>query len=136
MIIEIQRTLYAETHTEGHLLIDGKKVMYTLELPWLENLTGRSCIPEGHYPMKYEDHVYGQVYRIYKVYGRSGILIHSGNTTADTRGCVLVGLKKKDINNDGVLDVVQSRKAMAKLSKIIGGGLHHIFITSKTGYNV
>ena len=75
--------------TKGHFVgID----IYTLELPWLDNKKGVSCIPTGTYPMEWtwSPRHKKEYWRIY-VPGRRGILIHRGNYLRDTSGCVLVG---------------------------------------------
>ena len=45
--------------------------------------------------------------------GREGILIHKGNTTRDTRGCILPGMGFGEV--DGLDAVTQSAKAMERL---------------------
>lgn len=75
--------------TVGHFAGLG---IFTLELPWLENRRGVSCIPVGEYLM-----VWGWSPRFRKnfwrigVPHRQGILIHKGNYLRDTSGCILVG---------------------------------------------
>ena len=78
------------------------KICRTLELDWQNNNRNVSCIPEGVY--KIRQRKVGKYFNAYKkrwgheysieiegVEGRSAILIHTGNSTKDTRGCVLVG---------------------------------------------
>ncbi len=50
---------------------------------------------------------------------RSYILIHRGNYHTDIRGCILVGKYFKDINKDGVMDVVYSTDTVKKLLTIL-----------------
>lgn len=77
----------------GVLLRDnGIPFCLTLENPWLDNETSISCIPTGLYKCKIVNSPrYGEVYEVMNVKHRTHILIHSGNTEADTRGCILVG---------------------------------------------
>jgi len=99
------------------------KPLYTLEDAWLNNVPRESCIPTGDYVCKPHGwqvgnpngHKYTQVWEVTDVRGRSAILIHAGNYTKDTLGCILVGLGHKDLNKDGYLDVVHSKDAMAQL---------------------
>lgn len=93
--------------TIGTLRGDGGRLLgiYTLEEPWLENEPNISCIPEGSYVAKRrfdvelgtkakrgEDlHPLETTFEVSGVPGRSGILFHPGNTTLDTRGCILPG---------------------------------------------
>jgi hypothetical protein len=94
------------------LLFDCK----TLELPWKDNRTGISCIPEGRYTArrrsspKYGNHIW-----LTDVPNRDMILIHNGNYNNQTHGCILVGKELKDINGDGQLDVTDSVNTMKKL---------------------
>ncbi|WP_432738287.1 DUF5675 family protein [Maridesulfovibrio sp. FT414] len=72
----------------------------TVELPWKENLANVSCIPLGLYRCRLAvSPRYGLCPHIFKVPGRSNILIHYGNWAGDTsvgwysnsEGCILVG---------------------------------------------
>lgn len=51
------------------------------------------CIPTGIYKfeMRESPRFHRVLPRLLHVKGRSGILIHSGNTAKDTKGCILVG---------------------------------------------
>jgi hypothetical protein len=53
------------------------------------------------------------------VLDRDYILIHHGNFYYNTRGCLLPGDGVVDINNDGNLDVVNSRATMDKMNEIL-----------------
>lgn len=76
----------------GVLLVDGSPVCATLELPWLDNRPGVSCIPEGNYVCGwYLSPTHGETLIVNKVPDRSYILFHAGNTCLDTNGCILVG---------------------------------------------
>ncbi|HEY1114960.1 MAG TPA: DUF5675 family protein, partial [Chitinophagaceae bacterium] len=48
MELQLYRTYFPEG-TNGELYHLGELVCYTIELPWRENETGVSCIPEGRY---------------------------------------------------------------------------------------
>jgi hypothetical protein len=89
MEILIKRT-YGTNGTNGELLVNGQKVCHSIELPWLDNMTRKSCIPEGSYPLvkrtsqKYKRHLLVQ-----NVPGRSLILIHPANTAlTELAGCI------------------------------------------------
>src|SRR5690242_21908549 len=48
-------------------------------------------IPAGTYVMRYGPHpIHGECWEICDVPGRTGILFHRGNTTVDSKGCVLI----------------------------------------------
>ena len=105
VVVNLKRDRYdGKGGVIGTLSYKDKFVAYTLELEWDNNKRRRSCIPKGEYLLKFKD--YGGYYERYKrkfddhdagmieitgVDGRSDILIHIGNTVADTLGCVLVG---------------------------------------------
>jgi hypothetical protein len=78
--------------TTGSLLA-GDSALLTLELPWRNNATNASCIPPGSYRCVIAwSHRYQRLMpRLLDVPSRDGILIHPGNTTADTDGCILIG---------------------------------------------
>lgn len=89
---------------------------HTLELPWKDNKRNISCIPEGDYQVeKRYSGKFKRHFHITDVEGRKWILIHAGNYYTDVRGCVLVGRDLKEINGDGIMDVVKSKDAMADL---------------------
>ena len=95
---------------KGVLVYDRRVLCHTLELPWLNNSKSLSCIPAGVYDLVHSNSSnFGRCLRIPSVIGRSGILIHAGNTIKDTRGCILVGL---DVNDVGVL---HSKLALKRL---------------------
>ena len=102
--------------TRGVLRFEG----WALEPPWRENRAGESCIPCG---------LYGLVWRTSRRYGRhllvegtgprSLILLHAGNYPRDTRGCLLPGLRRQDLDGDGVADVAASRKALRAVEAVV-----------------
>lgn len=126
MRVEIHR-IYKEKQTEGNMIVfdDDDKPIYTcktLELPWKLNQRMISCIPADEYIVskrpahalrKYEHFI------INNVPGRSYILIHAGNYNWHTLGCVLVGDAHKDINKDGLKDVVNSMATMKILVSLL-----------------
>lgn len=88
----------------------------TLELPYLDNAENISCIPEGIYLCEiYTSPSKGEVYKLRYVVGRTFIEIHAGNFYTDIRGCILVGEEFTYINNDGKLDVTNSRNTLEDL---------------------
>ena len=77
--------------TLGVLFINNKFFCYTLEPSWKDN-GFNSCIPDGTYDLQhYTSQKFGKCLIVQGVKKRSSILIHKGNTTADTTGCILVG---------------------------------------------
>ena len=94
---------------------------FTLELADKQNKALLSCIPAGiymvrkRYSKKHKSHL-----EVLNVPDRTNILIHAGNFYTDITGCIIVGEKFKDIDKDGALDVVNSRKTLKKLLKCLG----------------
>lgn len=118
----LTRTLLDKRGTMGMLEGPGlDKPLFTLEEPWQSNQRRISCIPAGTYKCK--PHAWGpdrnkfhfqQVWEVTNVPNRKAILIHAGNTLADTEGCILVGLEP------GIFRVNHSRPAIQKLRDLIG----------------
>jgi len=80
--------------TFGTLVYNGKTLCYTLEEPWRNNQPRVSCIPQGRYLCTPHNGArFKNVWILHDVPQRSAILIHAGNTLADTEGCILVGMR-------------------------------------------
>lgn len=117
--ITLVRTFANEKETIGTIKINDI-IIYTLELPDLNNQKKISRIPAGIYPFnkrysaKFNNH-----FEILNVENRSAILVHKGNYYYNTEGCVLVGLGLKDINKDGIIDITDSGDALAILDNYL-----------------
>ena len=90
-----------------------------LEPPWLDNEPFYSCIPKGWWKfIRFHSPNYKRdVLLLGVVPGRTWVEIHGGNFARDTRGCILPGLRFKDIDKDGYADVLHSRKAVDAILK-------------------
>lgn len=77
----------------GVLRAAGELICVTLELPYLDNKKNVSSIPVGTYEGRrvYDRKNIPETFEL-TVAGRSGILFHTGNTHADTQGCILCGM--------------------------------------------
>ena len=120
MELELRRIARRDTYTIGRLSIDGVYFCDTCEdrdrglrqeLPVSVNqarkVRGQTAIPTGRYrvtlgvksPKYSKKKQYaacnGYVPRLINVPAFDGILIHIGNTAADSEGCILVGRNKK-----------------------------------------
>lgn len=104
--------------TQGTMFLDRERIAETLENPWLNNQPNISCIPSGKYIVEsYSSKKYPNHWEIKDVKGRAYILIHEGNYTKDTRGCVLVGNKYGNLGNR--FFVRNSKVTLKKLKDIL-----------------
>lgn len=120
----IGRLYVVEPDDDG--LPGGEKLTYltdTLEPQWRDlkgganKIRGRTAIPEGRYPLVVtRSPRFGKwLPLLMRVPGFECVRIHSGNTAADTQGCILVGENRKK----GM--VLSSRAAMERLMRLLDG---------------
>lgn len=121
MEITLKRIAKKEAYTIGKIYINGKYVCDTLEDTdrgltaemgerdiLLQKIPGKTAIPTGTYNVTmnvssprfgskafYRKVCGGRLPRLLDVPGYIGVLIHCGNTAADTDGCILVGENKE-----------------------------------------
>lgn len=120
MKLEIVRMDADERGILGILNLGSGKNFYTLELPYLDNATNISSIPVGDYvAINHISPKFGRCIKVLNVEGRSNILIHAGNTVADTKGCILVGAGLED--NPSAKIITSSVKALNSLLKEVEG---------------
>ncbi len=104
-------------------LVAGVEYFQVLERPWLNNAINISCIPAGTYKCNYmarsASGKYRNVYWIKGVPGRTGILIHNGNTVNHSRGCLIIGKRRGWLA--GRRAVLNSKSALVDLSQIYNG---------------
>ena len=130
MNIKFVRISFKETYTIGKLYVDGVYFCDTIEdkdrglddsMTVREILNkkvkGETAIPTGHYNIEI---TYSPKYKrmmplLIGVKGYSGIRIHSGNTSKDTEGCLLVG------KNTKVGMVLESRNTYQRLFAMMQG---------------
>ena len=118
--VTLQRAHSSDDVTLGMMQVHGVNhpPLYTLENPWKENMRNVSCIPAGVYTcVKHHGKKYKDVWRLKDVEGRSAILIHAGNLTEDTQGCILVGLVSGEHKRQPA--VLHSRDAIKELRSIL-----------------
>ena len=124
MVLNITRGVDSGIQTLGIIeLISNCKLVaaaVTLELPYIANKTSVSCIKPGIYrAVKYNSPSNGMCILLKDVEGRSMIEIHSGNFYTDIEGCILIGRYFIDLNNDGIVDVAESRNTLDKLLALL-----------------
>jgi hypothetical protein len=115
MVISITRTYFPDG-TNGILECEGKFICNTIELPWKNNETKVSCIPEGkyfikkRYSKKFQWHL-----EIINVKNRSLILFHpANNALLELNGCIAPVTK---FSGPGL--GLMSRKAFTKLKELV-----------------
>jgi len=114
MVFLITRTYFPDG-TNGKLEYEGKFICNTIELPWKNNETKVSCIPEGkyfirkRYSKKFQWHL-----EIFNVKNRSLILFHpANNALQELNGCIAPVTK---LSGPGL--GLMSRKAFTKLKNL------------------
>jgi hypothetical protein len=111
MEIRVKRIALKETYTIGRLYVDGEYICDTIEDKVRDiKIQNETAIPYGRYKvaMNYKSPKYsnfdkykwakeydGYLPRLIDVPEFDGILIHVGNTSLDTSGCILVGENKE-----------------------------------------
>lgn len=128
MELTLKRIAKRDTYTIGKLYVDGEYFCDTLEdkdrgltsdMSLVEikkiKVKSKTAIPTGRYKvtMNMSTRFKKIMPQILSVPGFDGIRIHSGNTSADTEGCVLLG------QNKVVGKVINSRTYTNKLYQII-----------------
>jgi hypothetical protein len=115
MELVLNRTYHTDG-TNGALTINNSFQCYTIELPWVDNLPRRSCIPEGRYELrkryspKFKDHLLVQGVR-----GRALVLLHPANDALkELKGCIA-----PVSSLDGAGKGSNSRKAFKKLLQLV-----------------
>jgi hypothetical protein len=131
MELELIRTYYL-LGTNGKILQKGGLLVCSIELPWKDNRTQVSCIPEGRYELvkrwsrKFAGHL-----QVMNVAERSTILIHPANDAMhELKGCiapvsVITGVGKG----------LRSRMALETLTSLVYGALDQhdqVFINIKS----
>lgn len=120
MELKVERKWSKDTYTVGRLYVDGKLFCNTLEdrvrdLNTEEKIYGETAIPAGRYRVIFNwSQKFGRnLPRLLNVPHFEGILIHPGNTAADSAGCILVG------KNSAVGRLSESRDTSDRLNVLI-----------------
>lgn len=119
MVVVLSRT-YFPNGTNGKLESDGKFICYTIELPWKENETKVSCIPEGEYVIrKRYSRKYNWHLEVVDAPSRKGILLHpANNAQSELKGCIAPVSK---LSGAGL--GLMSRKAFVRLKRLVNKAL-------------
>lgn len=92
MQLLLKRIAYQAGGTNGVLQLSGsmQPLCYSIELPWLNNIPRRSCIPPGTYRLlkRYSEKFHWHLH-VSDVPGRSLILLHPANyAQVELLGCI------------------------------------------------
>lgn len=131
MKLELIRT-YFPNGTNGTIFLNGKILCYSIELPWHNNLSRISCVPEGTYELrkryspKYKWHL-----MLVNVPGRQLILVHAANDAIkELKGCIApVSLLTAEGKG------IESRIALKKINAIVFPEINQkkqVFLTIKS----
>lgn len=127
MKLRLERKYFKETYTIGNLYINGSFFSNTLEDKNRDvnkngkfdngetKVYGETCIPFGTYKiiLTMSPKFKRELPRLLNVPSFEGVLIHRGNTSKDSAGCILVG------ENKAVGKVLNSTPYEERLVKMI-----------------
>jgi len=129
MNLRIERKYFKDTYSIGTLSIDGVYFCDTLEdryraMPEEKKIYGQTAISPGTYRiiMSYSNRFKRIMPEVLNVPYFEGIRIHSGNTDADTSGCILVG--KNTIKGQ----LIDSRTTSDKLNIILNNTNEKVYL--------
>tara|TARA_R110000744_G_scaffold195512_1_gene314573 strand:+ start:30413 stop:30841 length:429 start_codon:yes stop_codon:yes gene_type:complete len=118
-VIKLYRHWQDENQTFGNLVVfdeQGKPIFScsTIERGWRNNQSNVSCVPVGEYPLVWEHspRFKQHLWELKNVPARSECKIHPANSWHQLNGCISLGIKLKDIDSDGYIDVTMSRPTM------------------------
>lgn len=140
MELRLERTLKAKA-TVGKLYVDGTFECFTLEDPVRDlgpngegKIPGDTAIPAGRYRVVINlSPRFGKLMiRLLEVAFFTGILMHGGNTTVDTHGCILVGDELKGETIRGGTSTPAIRRLFAKVKAALDRG-ESVWITITNG---
>lgn len=137
--LKLKRVAFMPSYTIGHLYINDKYFCDTLEDAnrdlnkdgkfdnGEQKVYSQTCIPFGQYKVKLmmSPKFKRVLPRLFDVPDFDGVLIHRGNTSKDTSGCILVGLNKQ---KGMVLDSAIYENKLVQLLKMNKNDENNTFI--------
>lgn len=102
----------------------------SLERGWVDNKRNVSCLPEGQYRVMYEwsEKFQRMLWEIKDTPGRSECKFHGANYWKQLNGCIALGLKLKDMDNDGYYDITSSGNTMKAFHQVLKNETEAILI--------
>lgn len=121
-IINLIRKDLKDDRTLGELYIDNRFFCYTLEDKYRgqelskSKIKGQTAIPNGLYKLEisFSPRLQKDMVHLIAVPFFDGILIHGGNTPADTLGCILAGFKSDGNNISDCANAISEIKEFVK----------------------
>ncbi|WP_299116960.1 DUF5675 family protein [uncultured Winogradskyella sp.] len=94
----------------------------SLERGWRNNQSNVSCVPKGRYPvvLEWSPRFQKDLWELKNVPNRAECKFHASNFWYQLNGCIALGLKLKDLNNDGYNDITNSRNTMKAFHLALG----------------
>ena len=136
-IIKIQRLWQDSNQTLGICTVLGDNdiplfVGLSLERGWRNNQRNISCIPKNSGPynviLEHSNKFKKHLWEIKDVPNRSECKFHSANYWHQLNGCVALGRRPKDINDDGYIDITSSASTMNDFHKAMLGSIKALLI--------
>jgi len=126
--IKIIRNWQDKNQTLGNCTVfdkDNKPLFsaISLERGWRDNQKSVSCVPLGNYKvvLEWSPRFKQDLWELKGVPNRSECKFHASNYWFQLNGCISLGLKLKDINNDGYNDITNSRNTMCAFHSVLKG---------------
>lgn len=124
--IKLIRHWQDNNQTTGTLLVLDRNCQpifgsFCIERGDRNNQRNESNIPAGIYLIKFEwsPRFERMLWEIKGVNGRSECKIHPANKWEELNGCIAPGLKLKNINHDGYMDVTDSRRTLEAFHQVL-----------------
>ena len=121
MKLKLNRIQFTDISTIGELWLEDERLCFTLEdkvRPLGDKIKGKTAIPADSYKViiNWSGRFKRPMPLLLDVSNFEGVRIHSGNTEADTEGCILVGFSRSPDfvgNSKKAFDVLFSKMLQA-----------------------
>ena len=129
-IIKVQRLWQNANETLGTCTVLGDNdmplfVSLALERGWRNNQKSISCIPKGSGPyevvLEHSNKFGKKLWEIKGVPNRSECKFHAANYWHQLNGCIALGRRPADINNDDYMDITSSKSTMKDFHRAMQG---------------